>query len=403
MSSQSSAAGRIHGLLLKLHELLSDEDSRGAALKCHDIIGDLGQECMLTPTENELALQMSLLFSKDYGLLSFLRKSLPSEELRDTRVEILGFLETLLDKVSPRVKGWEKSYATDIRDMCMTVYTKEKVAKCRTPVLELLIKVLQTTKASSVVADFRICEIFNKYYSELYQKTKLPDSVLAKIYELLGVLAEVHPSEMVNNSDKLYKAYLGELKEQMTSSTKEPKLIVVAGCLRGITALMVNFTKTMEEDPATSKEIFQYALKAISPQLEMTRYAITFAGLRLFARHASQFSSCLMDHYRALFEITSKLCGHINAEMKKMSYYALEAFLKQVAMLVAENIEEHKSKLKFFMQKFCGIIKTMDSTHKELSIAIRGYGFFAAVSLFLGCKSQSLYIKSTSLSTHVLT
>lgn len=33
----------------------------------------------------------------------------------------------------------------------------------------------------------------------------------------------------------------------MTSSTKEPKLLVVAGCLRGITALMVNFAKTMEE------------------------------------------------------------------------------------------------------------------------------------------------------------
>ncbi|XP_033494873.2 DNA-dependent protein kinase catalytic subunit isoform X1 [Epinephelus lanceolatus] len=404
MSSDGSAAGGIQGLLLKLHESLSDEDTRGAALKCHDIVGDLGQECMLTPTENELALQTSLLFSKDYGLLIFLRKSLGSDEVgikehltntdvlyevlmltersvlqfRDTRVEILGFLEKFLDRVSPRVKGWETTYAVDIRDTCMAVYTKEKVAKCRTPVLDLLIKVLQTTKSSSVVADLRISEIFNRYYSELCQKSKLPDSVLGKIYELLGVLAEVHPSEMVNNSDKLYKAYLGELKEQMTSSTKEPKLFVVAGCLRGITALMVNFTKTMQEDPATSKDIFQYALKAISPQMEMTRYAVTFAGLRLFARHASQFSSCLMDHYRALFEVMSKLCGHINAEMKKTSYYALEAFLKQVAMLVADNIEEHKSKLKFFMQKFCGIIKTMDSTHKELSIAIRGYGFFAA-------------------------
>nr|CBN81784.1 DNA-dependent protein kinase catalytic subunit [Dicentrarchus labrax] len=378
MSPDGSTAGGIHGLLLKLHESLSDEDKRAAALKCHDIVGDLGHECMLTPTENELALQTSLLFSKDYGVLSFLRKSLPLDELRDTRVEILGFLEKFLDRVSPRVKGWEKTYAIDIRDTCMAVYTKEKVAKCRTPVLELLVKVLQTTKASSVVADLRICEIFNKYYSELCQKSKLADSVLGKIYELLGVLAEVHPSEMVNNSDKLYKAYLGELKEQMTSSTKEPKLFVVAGCLRGITALMVNFTKTMEEDPATSKDIFQYALKAISPQMEMSRYAVTCAGLRLLARHAPQFSSCLMDHYRPLFEVMSKLCGHINAEMKKTSYYALEAFLKQVAMLVAENIEEHKGKLKFFMQKFCGIIKTMDSTHKELSIAIRGYGFFAA-------------------------
>lgn len=53
----------------------------------------------------------------------------------------------------------------------------------------------------------------------------------------------------------------------------------------------------------------------------------------------------------------------------------------QVSILVAENIEEHKSKLKFFMQKFCAIIKTMDSSNKELSIAIRGYGLFAAVRL----------------------
>ena len=59
-------------------------------------------------------------------------------------------------------------------------------------------------------------------------------TVLGKIYELLGVLAEVHPSEMVNNSDKLYKAYLGELKEQvcfthdlmLTQENKENKIVI---------------------------------------------------------------------------------------------------------------------------------------------------------------------------------
>ncbi|XP_072306662.1 DNA-dependent protein kinase catalytic subunit [Eucyclogobius newberryi] len=377
-AAPSSAAGGIQGLLLKLHESLSDQDSRGAALRCHDIVGDLGQECLLTPSDSELALQMSLLFSKDDGLLCFLKKTLRFDELRDARVDILAFLDTFLDKVSPRLRGWEKTYAIDIKDTCVVVYTKDKGAKCRAPVLDLLIKVLKTTRSSSVVADFRVRDLFEKFYSELCQKNKLPDSVLGKIYELLGVLAEVHPDEMVNNSDKLYKAYLGELKEQMTSLTREPKLFVVAGCLKGLTALMVNFAKTTEEDPTTSKEIFDYALKAISPQMEMTRYAVTFAGLRLFGKHASQFSTCLTDHYRTIFEVMSKLCGHINPEMKKTSYYALEAFLKQVAMSVADNIEEHKSKLKFFMQKFCGIIKTMDSTHKELSIAIRGYGLFAA-------------------------
>ncbi|KAJ8010680.1 hypothetical protein DPEC_G00077640 [Dallia pectoralis] len=370
--------GGIHGLLLKLHDYLSEGDNRDAAVYCHDIIGDLGQECMQTSSENELALQTSLLFSKEEGLLKFLRKSLACEELRDTRVEVIGLLDNFLQRISTSFKGWEKTYAIDIKDACLAVYTKDKAAKCKAAALDLLIKVLYLTKDTSIAQDLKGSDIFQKFYGELSYKNKLPDTVLGKLYELLGVLAEVHPSEMVNHSDKLYRAYLGELRHQMTSSTKEPKLTVVAGCLRGITSLMVNFTKSVEEDPATSKEIFEYALKTITPQMEMSRYAVTFAGLRLFAKHAAQFNHLLIDNYRVLFDAMAKLCGHINQEMKKTSYYALESFLKQVAFLVAENVEEHKGKLKFFMQKFCAIIKTMDSTYKELSIAIRGYGFFAA-------------------------
>ncbi|XP_062335709.1 DNA-dependent protein kinase catalytic subunit [Osmerus eperlanus] len=377
-SDDTNVVGGVHGLLLKLYASLSDSDSRNAALKCHDIIGDLGQECMLTQSENELALQTSLLLSKEEGLLTFLKKSLAFDKLVDTRVEILSLIEKFLQRITASVKSWNKTYAIDIRDTCLIVYTKDKSAKCRVSSLDLLVKVLYLTKDSSIAQDMKVGDICNKFYSELCHKNKLPDTVLGKIYELLGVLGEVHPSEMINNSEKLYKAFLGELKEQMTSLTKEPKLTVVAGCLKGITALLVNFTKSTNDDPKTSKEIFYYAMKTISPQMEMTRYAVTIAGLKLFSKHASQLSSSFMEHYKALFEVMSKLCGHLNAEIKKTSYYALESFLKQVASLVAENVEQHKSKLKFFMQKFCSIIKTMDSSHKELSIAIRGYGFFAA-------------------------
>ncbi|KAF4089760.1 hypothetical protein AMELA_G00069750 [Ameiurus melas] len=377
-SSESSAVGGVQGSLLKLHSFLGDTETRNAAVICHDIIGDLGQECMLTKSESELAFQSSLLFAKEEGLVTFLRKSLSNETLQDARVDILNLLATFLQRMAGYVKGWEKNYAVELKDTCLVVYTKDKAAKCRGPALELLIKVLYLTKDSGVAQDFKIGDMFNKFYGELCQKNKIPDTVLGNIYELLGVLGEVHPSEMVNNSDKLYKAYLGELKTQMTSATKEPKLPVVAGCLRGITALMVNFTKSMEEDPVTSKEIFDYALKAICPQTEMKRYAVPFAALKLFTKHAGQFSSCLMDHYRTVFDVMSKLCGHINPEMKKTSYFALESFLKQVAILVAEDVEQHQGKLKFFMQKFCSIIRTMDSSNKELSIAIRGYGLFAA-------------------------
>lgn len=75
------------------------------------------------------------------------------------------------------------------------------------------------------------------------------------------------------------------------------------------------------------------AMPGINPREDKHHPALscTTAGLHLLARHAAQFSSCLMDHYRVLFDVMSKLCGHINGEMKKTSYYALEAFLKQVS------------------------------------------------------------------------
>lgn len=53
-STGSNTAGGIHGHLLKLHQSFSDEDKRAAALTCHDIVGDLGRECMETSTENKL-------------------------------------------------------------------------------------------------------------------------------------------------------------------------------------------------------------------------------------------------------------------------------------------------------------------------------------------------------------
>jgi len=54
-------------------------------------------------------------------------------------------------------------------------------------------------------------------------------------------------------------------------------------------------------------------------------------------------------------------------------------FVVQVSLMVAKDAELHKSTLQFFMEQFYGIIRRMDSSNKELSIAIRGYGLFAAV------------------------
>ncbi|XP_069076234.1 DNA-dependent protein kinase catalytic subunit isoform X2 [Pleurodeles waltl] len=370
----AAGVGGILGALHQLHALLSSGDAGPAAPSAQSLIRSMGQECLSSAGESLLAFQTSLVFSKDYGLLEFVYKSLNIEDFRDCREEALKFLCAFQEKIGQDVHP----YACDVKDKCIVIYMKDKAAKCKVPALELLIKVLRCLKNHAVIEEFKVGDIFKRFYGELAAKTKVPDTVLEKIYELLGVLGEVQPSDMLHNSDKLFRAYLGELKTQMTSGTREPKLPVVAGCLKGLTALMLNFTKSVDEDARTSKEIFDYAVKAINPQVDFKRYAVPLAGLQLFTLHAAQFSTFLMDNYYSLFEAISKWCGHTNPEMKKTSHSALDSFLKQIALMVSSDPETHKKKLQFFMEQFYKIIRKLDSTSKELSIAIRGYGLFAA-------------------------
>ncbi|XP_017736835.1 PREDICTED: DNA-dependent protein kinase catalytic subunit isoform X2 [Rhinopithecus bieti] len=368
--------------LLRLQETLSAADRCGAALAGHQLIRGLGQECVLSSSPAVLALQTSLVFSRDFGLLVFVRKSLNSIEFRECREEILKFLCIFLEKMGQKIAP----YCVEIKNTCTSVYTKDRAAKCKIPALDLLIKLLQTFRSSRLMDEFKIGELFSKFYGELALKKKIPDTVLEKVYELLGLLGEVHPSEMINNAENLFRAFLGELKTQMTSAVREPKLPVLAGCLKGLSSLLCNFTKSMEEDPQTSREIFNFVLKAIRPQIDLKRYAVPSAGLRLFALHASQFSTCLLDNYVSLFEVLLKWCAHTNVELKKAALSALESFLKQVSNMVAKNAEMHKSKLQYFMEQFYGIIRNVDSNNKELSIAIRGYGLFAGPCKVINAK-----------------
>ncbi|KAI1243372.1 hypothetical protein IHE44_0000969 [Lamprotornis superbus] len=322
--------------LLQLHRCLQPGDAAGSALHAYSLLRSLAETAAPVPG----------VFPGAW--LTRLYPQIPHRR-GDCREEALKFLYVFMEKVGDKINP----YACNIKQTCLSVYTKDRAAKCKISALELLIKF------TTFLSDGR-------------------NEILEKIYELLGVLGEVQPSDMINNSEKLFRAYLGELRTQMTSATRGPKLPLVAGCLRGLVALMYNFTKSVDEDPQTAKEIFDFAMKAINPQIDQKRYAVPLAGLQLFIWHSAQFGALLMDNYVYLYEVFCKWCGHTHQELKKASYSALDSFTKQISLMVAKDAELHKSKLQFFMEQFYGIIRRMDSTSKELSIAIRGYGLFAA-------------------------
>uniref|UniRef100_A0A8C3U087 DNA-dependent protein kinase catalytic subunit n=1 Tax=Catharus ustulatus TaxID=91951 RepID=A0A8C3U087_CATUS len=332
--------------LLQLHRCLQPGDAAGSALHGYSLLRSLAETCVASAASSEQALHLSLVFSQEHGLLVFIHRSLAIEEFRDCREEALKFL-------------YVEEYVTfEFPSLLTGIVTL------------IFFSLLHSLQRSYLMEEMKIREIFNKFYGELAAKSRIPDTVLEKIYELLGVLGEVQPSDMINNSEKLFRAYLGELRTQMTSATRAPKLPLVAGCLRGLVALMYNFTKSVDEG------MFFFCVKG--SDIDQKRYAVPLAGLHLFVWHSAQFGALLMDNYVSLYEVLCKWCGHTHQELKKASYSALDSFIKQISLMVAKDAELHKSKLQFFMEQFYGIIRRMDSTSKELSIAIRGYGLFAA-------------------------
>ncbi|XP_035886912.1 DNA-dependent protein kinase catalytic subunit-like [Phyllostomus discolor] len=104
----------VQGSLLQLQEFLSTADRYSAAVASHQLIRGLGQECVLSTSPAVLALQTSLVFSKDFGLLVFVRKSLSIDEFRDCREEVLKFLCIFLEKIGQKIIP----YSLDIKFLC---------------------------------------------------------------------------------------------------------------------------------------------------------------------------------------------------------------------------------------------------------------------------------------------
>ncbi|XP_026549054.1 DNA-dependent protein kinase catalytic subunit-like, partial [Notechis scutatus] len=135
-SSLVVPGGGLQGFLLQLHDALRSSDTSSAALQGCSLIRSLAESCVTSSGDDILALQISLVFSKENGLLSFIYKSLGVEDFRECREEALKFILAFVEKIGPKIQP----YAQDVKRICVTVYTKDRSAKCGIPALELLIK-----------------------------------------------------------------------------------------------------------------------------------------------------------------------------------------------------------------------------------------------------------------------
>ncbi|ESO96748.1 hypothetical protein LOTGIDRAFT_143667, partial [Lottia gigantea] len=196
-------------------------------------------------------------------------------------------------------------------------------------------------------------------------------SVKGKIYYMLGVICEIYPEYMTTDSTKLLDIYKSSLKSQMMSKTNKPEMTIISGCLEGLTSYLVNFTQQSGDD--SCYYIYKYCKMALKQSTTLTRYEVPKAGLHLLSKHASQFNEFLIDDYEDMYDRLYFWSHHHNRDILHVGMCAMESFLKEVNM----SYLSFGDSVFFFIKQFRQIMNSSESSDKEVSLAIKGYGLLA--------------------------
>lgn len=94
--------------------------------------------------------------------------------------------------------------------------------------------------------------------------------------------------------------------------------------------------------------------------------------------HADKFRANLYAQYETTYHNLRAATQKGNQDISKLGYRAMDQFLKQVAGALKEEAEPDEQCFSFFMDKFIKMINQDKASYKDISLAIRAFGFFAA-------------------------
>ncbi|XP_033751348.1 DNA-dependent protein kinase catalytic subunit-like [Pecten maximus] len=370
------AASLLENKLRSLHKCLTAGDS--SSLEESDgIISDISQLCLHEIDDKEIDLCCSALFDKDKGIVTFLTKTVSKDEFLGCKQKLLELLSGFIQKIEKKILP----YTVDIKDVCVSLFFRDRFAKVKNGAVPVLAKLLELTAGTNIGKDLNIPKLIEKFFMELTKGSKVSSTVKENIFVLLGVVAEVYPEHMTSYAERFIGLCVTSLKAEMTAKSRKAELSIIAGSLSGLTSCLVNFTQSAEERSQQSYDIFKYARMAIDPKVDYTRYQVPSAGLKLFTKHAAQFSLYLIEDYQGMYDKLRYWSRHHNRDMLHLGLSAIEAFLGQISeMLVTRAEEGHKegAVFKFFIQEFRTLMNNTSASAKEVSLAIRGYGLLAA-------------------------
>ncbi|XP_070379748.1 DNA-dependent protein kinase catalytic subunit-like isoform X1 [Dermacentor albipictus] len=327
----------------------------------------------------------TLLVSDEKSLVSFLKRSIVSEQLKDAKAKGLQLLTGWFEKVPSHLF----SHAMVVKDVGTQLAFRDKTAKVRCAALVLLSKVLESCQGLDIGEKLDIPSLIDRFFILLSQPSKMTPTVKVEVLCVLGIIAEHHPAAANPYSDKLLSLYLGELKQlRKTGAGKERTAL--AGCLQGLSGYLHSFGTGFESEPDDYFLLFKFMKDALVPNPATTRYDVPRAALILLSKHAALFGQLLLDEYKSLYKQIGHWSRHSNRDMKWLGVAALESFLREVAAALAEGKDrkDHLNIFEYFIQEFQKTLRSETNTH-NLAAALKGYGLLA-----LPCKQ---YLKESDV------
>ncbi|CAG8455683.1 16904_t:CDS:10, partial [Cetraspora pellucida] len=324
-------------------------DSASEAIRyCEDI-----EQITLNDIDvQELGLASKFLFDSKTGIIKFLvdTAQIIDSTLSKAKIALLEFLFLYIQKVRSDIEP----YSIKIKDACFTLQNNDE-AVVRAASFKPMVAMLDSTVRIIDPEKMHIEDILHRYLDYIFVQSKKQQSVkvMAECLTTLGIIAYRFPEHSEQNRDKILRVFLNKLKDPNHSNA----------AFKGLHYFLFSFPDSLHK--VQEEYVFQCILRSTTMVENESHYDIAKTGFDYISDHSSIFENYYLKHYREVWECLWKCRDHKNPDIAALlnSNYIGQ---HEKQCVETSNIDQKQE------------VESKDQQTKDLSIAVRGVGYFAA-------------------------
>ncbi|CAI2170936.1 4833_t:CDS:10 [Funneliformis geosporum] len=302
---------------------------------------DIDQIVLNNIEDQELGLATQLLFDSQFGIIKFLNDTsrVTDSILAKAKIALLEFLFLYIQKIKSDIEP----YTENIKNVHFGILNVDSEAFVKAASFKPMMAILDSSKRFIDPEKFNIEDVIARYLEIFFVRIKSTSGIKAKAgaLDMLGIIAHRFPEYVNAEKDKILRVFIANLKEKSLTDA----------AFTGLHSFLFAYPDSLKK----------WKSRCIS-------------GLQYIIDHSNIFGEFFLREYKEMWQYFWKLRVHRNQEVRNTTFKAIWAFLKQYFMLVFDNVARESKKISD--QPLSE--EEQEQRKKDLSIAVRGVGYFAA-------------------------